>query len=153
MEYIVFCICSIIIARYVEKKSRVISIAHDILFIFLSIAFFFATNNSYIANVAIKVVGNSYYEMIHGALTDSSIFIIQGFSTLFIIEFAIMFIIAMVTIVAFIKGFKKMAKKIRVKSLNDVKLLTSCLNKEEKPSKERIQLTQHKYLLDCQLLN
>ena len=153
MEYIIFCICSIIVARYVEKKSRIISIAHDILFILLSFAFFFATNNKYIVDVVMKVVGKDIYTTIHEAITASSTYIRFGFSTLFIIEFTILFIVALAAIIIFIKSLKETAKKIRVKTLNDIKLVVMTLKKEDNPTKESVQYSQNKYLLNCKFNN
>lgn len=153
MEYIVFCLCSIIVARYVEKKSRVVSIAHDILFILLSFAFFFATNNKYIVDVVVRIVGKDFYNTVHTAITASTPFLRFGFSSLFVIEFMIFFIFALAAIIIFIKGLKETSKKIRLKTLNDVKLLGSILKKEDQPTKETVKYSQYKYLLNCKFNN
>ena len=153
MEYIIFCICSVVIARYVEKKSRVVSIAHDILFILLSFAFFFATNNAYIVNIVLRIVDKDIYNTIHSALVNSSFFIKVGFSSLFIIEVVIYSIMALAAVIIFIKSLKEEAKKIRIKTLNDIKLLTSALQKEEKQNVSIIPHTEYKYLLNCKLQN
>ena len=153
MEYIIFCICSVILARFLEKKSRVISIAHDILFILLSLSFFFATNNSYIASITMKVVGKDIYTTIHEAMTASSMYIRFGFSTFFIIEVTIIGIVATVAIILFIRSLKETAKKIRVKTLNDIKLIVVALKQEETPAKETIKYSQNKFLLNCRFNN
>ena len=115
MEYIIFCICSVVIARYVEKKSRVVAIAHDILFILLSFAFFFASNNPTISSIVLGIVNKDIYNTIHNALVQSSHFIRGGFSVLFIIEGTICFVTAFASIIIFIRSLKELCKKIHIK--------------------------------------
>ena len=153
MEYIIFCICSVVIARYVEKKSRIVAIAHDILFILLSFAFFFASNNPTISSIVLRIVNKDIYNTVHNALVQSSYFIRGGFSVFFIIEGSICLIAAIASIIIFIKSLKELAKKIRIKTLNDVKLVVRYIVKDEKPSVYNIHNNEYKYLLNCKLQN
>lgn len=153
MEYLIFCLCSIILARYIEKKSRVIAIAHDILFIALSMAFFFATDNKNVVNIVLKIVDKDIYNTIHIALVESQTYINIGFSTFFIIEAIIFTTIALAAVIVFIKSLKEEAKKIRIKTLNNIKLLSSILKKEEEHSTYIIPRTENKYLLNCKFQN
>ena len=153
MEYLIFCLCSIILARYIEKKSRVIAIAHDILFIALSMAFFFATDNKNVVNIVLKIVDKDIYNTIHVALVESQTYINIGFSTFFIIEAIIFTTIALAAVIVFIKSLKEEAKKIRIKTLNNIKLLSSILKKEEEHSTYIIPRTENKHLLNCKFQN
>ena len=153
MEYIIFCICSIIVARYLEKTSRIASIAHDILFIVLSFAFFFSTKNAYISSIVIKVVGQSLYNTIHSAILDSQHYVNLGFSVLFIIEGTVLLIATAAAIIIFVKSLKDIVKSVKIKTINDI---DTSLFKEEgnyNPNKIVNKNNQNRYLLNCCLLN
>ena len=153
MEYIIFCICSIILARYLEKTSRVVSVAHDILFIVLSAAFFFVTDNAYISSLAIRVVGSDYYTTIHEALIDSQKYVNLGFSTLFIIESVIILITSVAAVIVFIKSLKEVVKSIKVPTIKDLDL-SSLKNEEDNLPNKIVKINnQNKYLLKCCFLN
>ena len=100
-----------------------------------------------------KVVGKDIYTTIHEAMTASSMYIRFGFSTFFIIEVTIIGIVATVAIILFIRSLKETAKKIRVKTLNDIKLIVVALKQEETPAKETIKYSQNKFLLNCRFNN
>ena len=152
MEYIVFCICSIVLARFLEKTSRVISVAHDILFIVLSFAFFFSTNNPTIVSIVVKVVGQEFYNTLHSAAIDTQVYAKLGFSVFFVVESLVILIVSIAAIIIFIKSLKHVVKSVKVKTINDINLSSF---DEEMPlsSNKTVIKNQNRYSLKCCLLN
>ena len=152
MEYIVFCICSIVLARFLEKTSRVISVAHDILFIVLSFAFFFSTNNPTIVSIVVKVVGQEFYNTLHSAAIDTQAYAKLGFSVFFVVESLVILIVSIAAIIIFIKSLKHVVKSVKVKTINDINLSSF---DEEMPlsSNKTVIKNQNRYSLKCCLLN
>ena len=153
MEYIIFCICSIIVARYLEKTSRIASIAHDILFIVLSFAFFFATKNAFISSIVIKVVGQEIYNSLHNAMLDSQQYVKLGFSVLFIVEGTVLIIATAAAIIIFVKSLKNIVKSMKIKTINDIDLSSFKEGTSFTPNKTAYKNNQNTYLLKCSLLN
>ena len=153
MEYIIFCVCSIIVARFLEKTSRVVSVAHDILFIVLSFAFFFATNNPHIAALTMRIVGKDIYTTLHTALIESQNYVHLGMSVLFIIEGVVITITTIAAIIIFVKSLKEVVKSIKIKTINDIDLSLFKEDESYIPNKTISNNNQNRYLLNCCLLN
>ena len=116
MEVILILICSVLAARFLEKKMRVASIAHAILFICCSVFYFFGSDFKLFAYAAKNMIGENNYAVIHSALKDGVRFVNFSLSGIYVIEVLVFGTIAIVSTILFIKGLKKVAKKIHIKS-------------------------------------
>ena len=116
VELIILLICSVFIARFLEKKYRVASVAHAILFIALSLVYLFASKNSYISFALTNIVGEKAYHVIHEMLVDNVKFFNSGISALLITEIVTFAIVSIFGVVAAIKGIKKLVKFIKLEN-------------------------------------
>lgn len=150
-EFILLVICSIFLARYLEKRSKIISAAHAILFIVLMVFYFFNTEFPLVVKAATNMFGVDNYKVIHEAFVESSMYSRIGFSSLFAIEIVINSTIAIVSIIATIKAFKLIVKEY--KFYNDFKLNQNIQKSEYYPRAKDVKCSFRTYLLNCSLLN
>ena len=150
-EFILLVICSIFLARYLEKRSKIISAAHAILFIVLMVFYFFTTNNVLVAQAATNMFGENNYKIVHEAFVESSMYSRIGFSSLFVIEIVINSTIAIVSVIATIKAFKLIVKEY--KFYNDFKFDQNIQKCEYYPRAKDVKCSKRTYLLNCCLLN
>ena len=151
-ELILLIASSIIIARYLEKKYVVASAAHAVLTIVLLFTYFFSTSFAPFVQIGKNLLGENYYEFLHYGLTNTIKFVNIGVSAIFVIELSIFVLVSILAIVAFIKGFQKLAKKIKTpnyfKKISFKKLVSNLI-----PSLNQKQNYQGTYLVNCSLLN
>lgn len=152
MEFVLIIICSIIAARYLEKKMKIASIAYSILFIFSSIFYIFGSDFKLFALAGKNILGANHYEIIHDALHQGIIFANFSLSAIFIIDTLIFGITIIVSTILFIKGLKKLFKKIKISTNN---LNISYQNSFEvfKPVVVTSYSSQYDYLVLGQLRN
>jgi len=65
---ILFLVSNIIISYTVEKKSRVLNVAHSVLFVFLLTVFMFVIDDPIIRSVMVRLVGGINYHELNEAL-------------------------------------------------------------------------------------
>lgn len=68
LHLILFLVSNIIISYTVEKKSRVLNVAHSVLFVFLLTMFMFVIDDPIIRSVMIRFVGDLNYHELNQAL-------------------------------------------------------------------------------------
>jgi len=119
MEFVLLLVCSIIIARFLEKKYRIASVLHAILFVVMFSFYMFSTNLWLLSDVA-KFWAGEYYEIIHSALTDSVTIVNFSFSAFLVVELSIFAAISMIVFISLIKGFKRIVRNMRVKTICDL---------------------------------
>ena len=113
VELIIFFLCSVLIARCLEKRYKIASMAHAVLFVFLGLVWVFTSEIELIEFAARNMVGDFYYEVLKEALTERMTMFHLGFSALLMAEAAIYMTIAIASIVIFFKGLKKLGKLIK----------------------------------------
>lgn len=152
VEFFILLICSIFIARFLEKKYRVASVAHAILFIILSLVYLFASKNSYISFGLTNIVGEKAYHVIHEMLVDNVKFFNSGISALLITEIVTYTIVSVFAVVAAIKGIKKLVKCIKINQkglvINNFATETGLY-----PCRDNIDTFSKTYLIFGKLLN
>ena len=110
-EIIVFLGISIVIGRIFDHmKYRVATIAHAVLFVLLSLIFFFGTDASVIAYSARGLVGEEVYETIHGFVLQYQHGISYGLSLLVVADLIVVLTVLLVTIAAFVQGIVQLKK-------------------------------------------
>ena len=150
MSLVLLCVCSVFAGRYLEKKMKVASIAHSVLFIFMGFFFLFNSGFTLIDTAMINMFGQEAFDEIHEALAASETIYGVTMSSLFIMEVVVYAILCIVAIVASIKGFKKLIAVLRV---NSIKVSEGVLHLEERPTNNLITNYQGTYLVLAHLRN
>ncbi len=152
MDLILLCVCSIVIARCLERKMRVASVAHAILFIVLAFFSLFTTDLKLVSQAMINVMSEEKYVIIRNALMSASHFYRGAFSVLFIIDVAIEVMACIAAIILIVKGYKKFFKKI---DLQKVRIYIKNIVQEFRllPNKVLINNNRNQYLVLQQLRN
>ena len=96
---------------------KVASIAHSILFIFVSFLFLFNSGFAFIDEAMINMLGEENFLEAQEAIVYAENFYGAAISSLFIIEIIVYTSICIVAITFTIKGFKKLMLKARFKSI------------------------------------
>lgn len=150
MNLVLLCVGSVFLARYLERRMRVASIAHSVLFIVLAFLFLFNSGFAIIDQAMINIVGEMYFYEFQEAIRSAEIFYGVAFSTLFVLEYTNYLILSIVTIIWLVKGFKKLIQKFRIKHL---KLLCKNYIFEEEANNVNEVNSQGTYLLLAHLRN
>ena len=114
VNLLLLCICSIFLARAMEGKMKVASIAHSILFIFMSLFYLLTTNFEPIVFAMRNIFGEYYYSLLHNTLLEVSTGYTITMFALFVVEFLAFFIVAAISVHAFLKAIKFLLKKARI---------------------------------------
>ena len=146
-EFVLLIICSIFLARYLEKRSKIISTAHAILFIVLMVFYFFTSEHPLIATAAHNVLGDNY-KFIHEAFVESAHYSRAGFSTLFIVEIVINLTISVVGVIGAIKAFKLIVKEEKLYDYFNA-TTNHAVEYVTYPHKTDIKCSNRTYLLNC----
>lgn len=117
MNLVLLCVSSIFLGRFLEKRMRVASIAHSVLFIISAFFFLFDSGFELIDYAMINIFGDEIFHMMQEALIDAGNFYGIAFSALFVLEFISYVLLCVVAIITVIKGFKKIIEKWRIKGL------------------------------------
>ena len=152
MDLILLIVCSIIIARCLERRMRVASVAHSIMFIVLAFFMLFTTNFALINQAMINIFGENIFNIVREALIDGSHLYRGTFSVLFFIDVVIDVIACITAIVVSVKAYKKFfknldIKKVRVYIDNFIKSIRLL------PNKVLIENNRNQYLVLQQLRN
>ena len=113
MEIILLLICSVILARYLERKMKVASIAYSVLFTVSFAYYLFGSDIKFFAIAARNMVGADYYELIHEVLNGGVLIANLSLSSIIIINAVIYLIVGIVSVALFIKGLKKLVSKAK----------------------------------------
>lgn len=113
INIVLLCIGSVFLARVLERKMKVASIAHSVLFIMMSMYFLLTSNNEMIALAMSNIFGKEYYALIHNALVETAEIYQITMITLFAFESFLVALVAFIAVLAFIKASKYILRKIR----------------------------------------
>lgn len=113
MNLLLLCVCSIFLARFLEGKMKVASIAHSVLFIFMGVYFLFTSENYWINFAMNNLVGEYYYNVFHDAFIEAAQVYTITMITLFVTEFIICSITALLAMRLLIKGIRYLLSKGR----------------------------------------
>ena len=152
MDLILLCFCSVIIARCLEKRMRVASVAHAILFIVLFFFSLFTSGFAMIDQAMINTFGKDLFETVRDTLNETSPVYRSIFGSLFIIDLAIDIMTSIAVIILIIKGFKKFSKVVK---LNKAPLIIKNILIKIRllPNKVLINNNRNQYLVLQQLRN
>ena len=113
VEFLLFLLCSVLIARSLEKRYKVASALHAVLFVVIGLVWLFSSNLTFVQYALTNVVGETAYGIIRAAVTDNVIWLRGSFSALLIAELVTYFSLAIVSLIAFIKGLRQLATFIK----------------------------------------
>ena len=112
-------VLSIVIARYLDrKKYRVASIAHSILFIFLSFVFVLSTDIPVFVIASTNIFGEEYYSAIHEALVMTISTTKGSLSAFLVIELVIYIFLPIFAAIIVAKQIKEQLMKIKMRKPN-----------------------------------
>ena len=152
LEFIILIVFSFIIRRYLKDKYVIASAANMILFLFLSITYFFSSDFTLFVYLGKKMLGVETYEFLHGGLIDTVDAVNIGVSALAVVEIVIFSLMSIAAILTLIKGFKQLLKKLKVKNfLKKINLQRIIIHLEEPIT--LVKDGQKTYLLFCDLEN
>jgi hypothetical protein len=117
MNLVLLCVSSIFLGRFLERRMKVASIAHSILFIVASFFFLFDSGFKIIDYAMINIFGEEIFYVMQESLRSASNFYGIAFSALFVLEFISYYLICIVAIIAVIKGFRKIIERWRIRKL------------------------------------
>ena len=130
MELILLLITSVLVARILERsKYHVAVVAHAVLFVFMFLVYFFASDWKPFVDLGKQWLGERLYIDLHDALIAGFDSVHYGISAFLIIEIVIMLSAASLAVVAMVRGYKKIVKYIRVRAslgLVEPSLVPSC---------------------------
>ncbi len=150
MKLILLCVCSVFVGRYIEKRMKIASIAHSVLFIVMAFFFLFNSGFAVIDIAMINMVGQEAFNEIHEAFVATETIYGVTLSSLFVMELAVYIILCVVAIVALVKGFKKLICKLRVRN---IVVMEDILLEEDHPTTNLINNYQGNYLVFAHLRN
>lgn len=153
IQFFCFIILSIITAAFIEKRYKVATISHAILFIFLSFVYLFTTNFDPIVNMWINSMGEDAYINLHEALISSVIYTHSGLSALLVLELCFYVIVPLLSVVAIIDEMRKESKTIRVGNGFNIDKLLPEINLGINPNKDYTYTLNKTYLRLNRLLN
>lgn len=151
MEIILVIICSIIAARYLERKMKVASIAYSVLFVFSSVFYLFSSDFKWFV-IASKNILGQYYPIVHETLRSGITIANFSLSAIIVLDTLIAFTIAVVSTIVAIKGIKKLLSKIKFKQTRLV-YKANLINDDLRPNLVQINNGRNNYLVLCQLRN
>lgn len=152
MDLILLCICSVIIARCLERRMRVASIAHAILFIVLAFFFLFTTDFKAINYAMSNMFGEKNFLIIRNALLDASPFYRSAISTLFIMDIVIEIMACIAAIIVLVKSFRKFSKGINLKKVQII-IKNTLFKYRLIPNKVLLENNRDKYIVLQHLRN
>ena len=150
MNLVLLCFCSIVVARYFEKRMKVASIAHSILFIIMAFFFLFDSGFSLIDEAMINIFGKNNFILIHDALVQASPIYQGTISVLLIMEIVVYATLSFIAIIALIKGIKKAIAKTKFTYNYVLPVQTEAINI---PTGEDLRSYQNTYLVLSHLRN
>ena len=115
IDLILLLLLSVISARLLEKRYKVASIAHAILFIVQSAIFIFTTDISFIRVAMINLIGEKSYILVNNILSIPSFITIGGISAVVMVDLSILVFLPLLSIILFVDEIRREFKKVRYK--------------------------------------
>lgn len=111
MELILLCLTAIFIAKYAEKHSSAITIAHAVLFIVLAFLSLFTTNISAVQGIMEHICGADNYWLVREAMRTPCIWLYSANAVIYLAELIMLLI---VTVSATVRAAKRLLKSKKV---------------------------------------
>ena len=111
---------SIITARFLEKRYRLASVFHAILFIVMAVTYFFASEEPFLARLALNMLGEDGYRIVHNTMTDCLDLFHIGFSSILAVEVVIFASVSMISAIILIRGIKKVIRAFNGKHITPI---------------------------------
>ena len=153
VELILLFTLSILTARFLEKRYKVASIAHSILFIVMTFVYLLVWDFTPIKEMWTSWMGEEMYDIVSGALKDPMPFFNAGISSFMVFEVFIFLVLPILSIVAFVDKFKEQIKKIVINLRYRDQLNDPVINMGINPDNGFIDTYNETYLVFGKLLN
>lgn len=139
----------IIVSRYLDKKMKIASIIHSVLFVYIEIQLFIICDDKYIVNMMSNILGDYSYSIFKNALVTNT-YNTEGISAFFVLQCAFAIQACVITVIGLLKIITKV---INISKLVRITYLP-VINKKYKyiliQIKSRFKLI---FLKLCRLLN
>lgn len=109
MDIFLLIVSAVLIARFIEKRSKAIALAHTVLFAVLLFFMCFTTEFTLIQTLMRRVVGPSSYSLLHDALLAPCAWIYSASFVIYLVE-ALFFLIVVIGTAIHVAG-KLLSKK------------------------------------------
>ena len=106
-------VCSIFLARVMEKRMKVASVAHAILFIVMSFYYLLTSNFELIQFAMRNIFGETYYGILHNALLETAGYYQVTMFALFFVETITICFTAFLSFMLILKQMKYLMNKIQ----------------------------------------
>ena len=115
IQFLILIFLSIITARLLDKRYKVASIAHAVLFIFVSFVISVCSDWEPLVNIYTNWMGEEYYLSLKEALEDSELYLNSGLSTITLLEVIIFIFVPLLSIFTIVEEIRERLKQARVK--------------------------------------
>ena len=115
IDLILLLLLSVISARLLERKYKVASIVHAILFIVQAAIFIFTTEIPFVRYAMMNMVGKNAYNLVNSILSIPSFITIGGISAVVMVDLSILVFLPLLSIILFIDRIREEFKKVRYK--------------------------------------
>lgn len=112
MDVLLLCISAILIARYAEKRSKIVTVVHTVLFIVLLAFSCFTTPFAPVREAVSSLIGAESYILISGAIATPVLWLYSASAAIFATELLLLLIVAVWAAVHAAKKLLKRAKRI-----------------------------------------
>lgn len=109
MDIFLLIVSAMLIARFIEKRSKAIALAHTVLFAVLLFFMCFTTEFTLIQGLVRRVVGAPSYQLLHSALLAPCAWIYSASFVIYLVE-ALLFLIVVIGTAIHVAG-KLLSKK------------------------------------------
>ena len=151
MEFLLLLLCSVIIARFLEKRFKIATIAHAVLFVVIFCFYILGSDLEILVKAGINTFGEEDYSNIHGAIADNVEVLSISFSSLLVVEAFTFGVASLIAIRTAIKGLKKLIKQLEIKIIVFKKKIISNQVFSHKTNSELTY--KNNYLVFSRLLN
>ena len=153
MELALLLLSSVIIARFVAKRSIVISVAHSVLFVFLMAVWPFTTESHLVTSFMAELMPGNSYAILHEAFAGTGEYIGLGFSAVLVVEIVSVMSTSIALIISSIKTLKAIRRLLKKGIVRKTVFVGTSNFTTDVPAYDFHQVKSGTYLQLCQLRN
>ena len=146
MELLLLIIIEIVMLKYIEKKSRVATIANAVVLIFFSVLIFYSSDSKVIAYIARSTMSESSYNILHSSLRSPLFFIRWGYSSYISIIFLLVFFTIIISTIFTVQTIRKYISSVEYVKYNDNKKKLKFFRLQQNLSKNKLYLKFGRFL-------
>lgn len=94
MDILLLCVSAILIARFADKRSSAVTVAHSVLFVVLLFFMCFTTTFPPVQNMLLELCGDNVYRCIHAVVSTPCIWVYSASAVIYVVEIILIAIVA-----------------------------------------------------------